>query len=333
MSAPTDPIDPFTPVFDGYLADPFVMNVGGVYYAVGTAGQAQYGGRLGGRQFPLLRSTDLAHWELLGGALAAPEDLPGLGEFWAPEIAQGDDGRFYLYYSVGASGEMHHQLRVGVAGSPEGPYVDAGGPALVPKERAPFTIDAHPFRDEDGTWYLFYARDFLEIDGDQRAGTALVVDRLETMTRLAGEERTVLRARHDWQRFEKDRRMAAYDDRVFDWHTLEGAFVLRHGGRYWCLYSGAAYGTHNYGVDYGVANAAAGPYSDLGGEEKPRVLYTLPGRLLGPGHCSSFRDANGQDWLAFHAWDAAHTKRRMHLDRLVWTPDGPRAACLLNRPA
>lgn len=34
-----------------------------------------------------------------------------------------------------------------------------------------------------------------------RARTTLVVDRLITMTKLAGEAKVVLRAQHDWQRF------------------------------------------------------------------------------------------------------------------------------------
>jgi hypothetical protein len=30
------------------------------------------------------------------------------------------------------------------------------------------------------------------------------------------------------------------------------------------------------------------------------------------------------DYIAYHAWDPLRTARRMFLDRLIWTADGPR---------
>lgn len=328
---PENRIDPLRLVHPAYCADPFVLAADGAYYAFGTEGAALPGGR----RFVLLRSEDLIRWEELGGALVPPDD-PGLGKnFWAPEVARGDDGRYYLYYSVGPEGEMLHQLRVAVAERPEGPYLDVPGGPLLPLSVCPFAIDAHPFRDADGTWYLFYARDFLDADGGEgyRSGTGLVVDRLVDMVSLAGEERVVLRARHEWQRFQKDRAMAGYGGRVFDWHTLEGAFVVPHGGRYYCLFSAAAYHSENYGVDYAVADHPFGPWSDAGGENGPRILKTLPGRLRGPGHNSVFTGPGGRQYVAFHAWDEAHRARQMHLAPLVWTPDGPRCSLEPFSPA
>jgi beta-xylosidase len=47
-------------------------------------------------------------------------------------------------------------LRVATSDRPEGPYTDTGTP-LVECTGNRFAIDAHPFRDVDGRWYLFYA--------------------------------------------------------------------------------------------------------------------------------------------------------------------------------
>lgn len=318
---------PEGPLFDGYFADPFVLRAEeeGAYYAFGTSNLPDLDRGDGEtRRFALLRSTDFVHWEYLGGALVPPMDQVTGDQFWAPEVARGDDGKFYLYYSVGYEGEMGHTLRVAVSDTPAGPYIDPGGKPLVDPARVPFAIDAHPFRDADGQWYLFYARDFLGMDSVHRAGTALVADRLLSMTELAGQETIVLRARHDWQRFERNRVMPAYGGAIFDWHTLEGAFILRHGGKYWCLYSGAAYGTPNYGVDYGVADSVLGPYTDAGAHAGPRFLKTVPGGLLGPGHNSVTIGEDGREYVFFHAWDAAHTKRQMYVRPLIWTADGPR---------
>lgn len=308
------------PVYPSYFADPFVWQHQGVYYAIGT-GPAEAAGQVDElhqqRVFPLLRSDDLVNWQFAGNALQRPD--PALGDnFWAPEVAY-QDGVFYLYYSVGY-GDKNHQLRVATSSDALGPYQDVK--ALVDPKKCSFAIDPSPFQDDDGQWYLFYAQDFLDTEDGVRAGTALVVDRLLSMTKLAGEATVVLRARHDWQRFLADRPMYGG---VYDWHTLEGACVRKHDSRYYCFYSGGRWETKSYGVDYGVANQVTGPYSDAGNESGPRVLRSHPGYVLGPGHNSIAVSPDGQaEYMVYHAWDTEMNARRMCIDRLMWTPKGPR---------
>jgi beta-xylosidase len=322
---PGEPVEERTytnPVYPHYFADPFVWQHEGIYYAVGTgpAEPREDGEEAETRRvFPLLRSSDFVTWRAAGAALQRPDPSLG-GDFWAPEVAF-HEGTFYLYYSVG-HGDKEHQLRVATSQAPEGPYIDTGTP-LTDLGRCPFAIDAHAFRDDDGQWYLFYARDFLELEAEWRVGTGIAVDRLIGMTRLAGEERIVLRARSEWQRFLKDRPMYGA---VYDWHTVEGPCVRKVNGRYYCLFSGGRWETAEYGVDYGVADHVLGPYTDAGNESGPRVLRTIPGQVLGPGHNSIARGPDGEtDYIIYHAWGADLDARRMCLDRLDWTPDGPRS--------
>lgn len=309
------------PVYPEYFADPFVWQYQGMYYAIGT-GPAEAAGEVDElhqrRVFPLLQSKDLVQWQSAGNALLRPN--PALGDnFWAPEVAY-HEGTFYLYYSVG-HGDKNHQLRVATSAEPLGPYEDVKQP-LIELESCKFAIDPSPFQDDDGQWYLFYAQDFLDTEPGVRAGTALVVDRLLTMTTLAGEPRVVLRARHDWQRFLADRPMYGG---IYDWHTLEGPCVRKHGDRYYCFYSGGRWETESYGVDYGVADHVLGPYSDTGNEQGPRVLRSHPGSVLGPGHNSiAVHPDHSTEYLVYHAWDLAMTARRMFIDRLLWTAEGPR---------
>lgn len=96
-----------------------------------------------------------------------------------------------------------------------------------------------------------------------RAGTALVVDKLVGMTRLAGEEEVVMRARCDWQLFKSQREMYG---QIFEWQTMEGPFVRKRDGIYYCFYSGGCYEDDTYGVDYGISKSVTGPYSDSGNE-------------------------------------------------------------------
>jgi beta-xylosidase len=313
------------PAHPGYFADPFVWRSGDEYYAIGTGHEEAEGvvpRATTPSVFPLLQSRDLADWRSAGHALVRPDEALG-GNFWAPEIAYAD-GRWHLYYSVGHVDKLH-QLRVAMSEHPLGPYIDYA--QLTDPAEVPFAIDPHPFRDDDGRWYLFHARDFLDVQEDAigkvRAGTALVVAELETMTRLSSTVHTVLRARCDWQRFASQRSMYG---RVFDWHTLEGPCVIKERDRYYCLYSGGCWRGDTYGVDYTVADRVLGPYEDVADRAGPRVLRTVPGKIIGPGHCSVVTAPDGVTrMIVYHAWDAGMTARRMYIDELSFDAAGPRA--------
>ncbi|HPU56704.1 MAG TPA: glycoside hydrolase family 43 protein [Verrucomicrobiota bacterium] len=303
------------PAYSDYFADPFVWKAGADYYAIGT-GALEAEGCVMGDIFPVLHSRDFQTWTSCGRALRPPNLVAGT-HFWAPEVAQFQN-RFYLYYSVGEA-EAAHQLRVAVGDHPAGPYHDFA--PLLDIHRCPFAIDAHPFRDDDGQWYLFYARDFLDATPEYRAGTGLMVAKLRSMTELEDEGHPVLRPRCDWQRFEANRWIHG---RRHDWHTIEGPCVRRHSGRYYCFYSGGRWENETYGVDYAVAGHVSGPYSDAGNEAGPRVLRTLAGTLIGPGHNSIVVGPDGREYMAFHAWDKDRSARRMFVRPLKWTRQGPR---------
>jgi beta-xylosidase len=325
-----DAIEYTNPVYPNYFADPFVWRHANIYYAVGTGllesrSEADHSGGLltvDGRPgvFAVLRSPDLVSWTPVGAALVALE--PDYGDaYWAPEVAFAR-GRFWMYYSIGRGDKAHH-IRVAVSDRPEGPYEDTAARLTHPFD-CPFAIDASPFQDDDGQWYLFYARDFLDNSSRGRAGTGLVVDRLIDMKTLAGEEQVVLRASRDWQLFQANR--IIYGGR-YDWHTLEGPCVHKRNGRYYCLFSAGRWENETYGVDYAVADHVSGPYSDAGSEEGARVLRSLSRAVLGPGHnCITKGPTGTTDYIVYHAWDPSMTARRMFIDPIEWTATGPRCA-------
>ncbi|AHJ98308.1 glycoside hydrolase family 43 protein [Hymenobacter swuensis] len=309
------------PVYAGQFPDPFVLKHNGRYYAFGTTGQ---GRTPDGRIFTLLTSDNLVDWKPAGGALTPPTGAEG-ADFWAPEVVY-HNGTFYMYYSMGGGAigaSIGHRLHVATSKTPEGPYTQA---ALLDVPASKFTIDAHAFQDTDGQWYLFYARDFIDSDNGYRPGTGLVVDKLIDMTRLAGQSRTVMRARHDWTVFEKNRTMPLYGGQTFpEWHTLEGPFVRRHNGKYYCFYSGANFLTPRYGVDFCVADSIMGPYSEAGGGKGPRVLAAVADHVRGPGHHSHVMSPDGKtEYLVYHAWNKEMTERQLCIDKLAWTAQGPR---------
>ena len=296
------------PLYADYFADPFVLKYNGEYYAYGTAPRHTC-------RLPLLHSPDLVTWRYVGDALdPPPRDFDC---YWAPEVAY-HNGVFYLYYSAGGREGEGHQLRVATSDSPTGPFRDQET-VLSPDD--PFTIDAHPFRDDDGQWYLFYSRDFTE---GERPGTSIVVDRLLDMTTLAGERATVVRPHAEWNLYQRQRH---WYDRVWDWYTIEGAFVRKHDGRYYCFYSGGAWKEPNYGVGCVVADHPMGPYRIETSREGPEVLGTVSGKVIGPGHASVVLGPdNLQSYMVYHAWNLEHTARQMRMDLLIWQPTGPRCA-------
>jgi len=292
------------PVYDGYFADPFVLRVGERYLAYGT------GSIVDGLAFEVLESTDLANWRRIGGALRPMPPQMG-SDYWAPEITHAD-GRYWMYYSVGF-GDRHHHLRVAVAEAPEGPFVDQGV-NLTPHED--FAIDPNPFQDEDGRWYLFYARDVLDAP---RVGTHLAVDVMPTMTSLSGQPRPVVVPSADWQIYERGRSMYG---KVFDWHTIEGPAVVRRNGRYYCLYSAGSWLNESYTVGWAVADSPLGPWTEPD-IDRSRLLTSVPGHVRGPGHNSVVTTRGGNDLIVYHAWDEAVERRQLWIDTIEWTPDGP----------
>lgn len=293
------------PAHPRYFADPFVVGLAdGGYAAYGTQPDTGTGSRV----FEILLSEDLEEWRPSGSAL---ERLPSASgdQYWAPEVCW-RDGAWWMYYSVGHGIDGHH---IRVASSPEatGPFHDLGVD-LTPSES--FAIDPHPFQDDDGQWYLYFARDVLDAE---RAGTHLAVGRLDDPISLTAIV-PALMPNADWQIYERARDMYGA---VRDWHTLEGPSVVKRAGRYWMTYSGGAWTGPGYAVSYASARHPLGEWTHAP-SGSPAVLETGP-TLIGPGHNSLVVAPDGTDRIAFHAWNEAGTARQMHLARIEFTPEGP----------
>jgi GH43 family beta-xylosidase len=295
------------PVYSRTCPDPYILKYRGQYWCYYTGLAAD------GRAFGILYSPDLLNWIELGGAM---DPLPGDHScYWAPEVVY-DNGSFYMYYSVGNETQM--EIRVAVAKSPGGLFVDSG--KRLTSEQ--FAIDAHVFTDEDGQRYLFYATDFLE---HSHIGTGTVVDRMLNLYELAGRPQPVTRARFDWQVYDRQRK----EKGGVRWHTVEGPFVMKHRGRYYQMFSGGNWQNLSYGVSYATSPTLLNSQEwdqHCDGERVLPILRTLPEQgIIGPGHNSVVRGPdNLQQFCVYHRWvEGANgeLERVLAVDRLEWAGD------------
>lgn len=293
-----------TPVYDGYFADPYLLRTGSGFVAYGSPGSS---GPYGNSFEALVSDGDLRGWRSAGVVLPIDERVGT--DYWAPEVVA-RDGAYWMLYSAGR-GIAGHSLRVARADVPTGPFEDQGVD-LTPDET--FAIDPNAFRDTDGRWYLSFAHDVLDAE---RPGTHLAVAPLDSPTSI-GAVTPMLAPNADWQRYRADREM--YGAR-YDWHTLEGPSVTLRDGRYYCFFSGGSWEGSGYGVSYATADHPLGPWTHAA--DAPVVLNGPATGLIGPGHCSVLDLPDGRTLISYHAWDPAMTKRRMHIDEIAWTVDGP----------
>lgn len=296
------------PNYANYLADPFIFKAPEGFIAFGTSTMEGVKGTF----IKALSSNDLVVWEELGSIV---EGVPAeLGvDFWAPEVVHSDNF-YWIYFSVG-NGISGHHIRVAKSSTPTGPYLDQGI-NLTPNEI--FAIDAHPFLDEDGTWYLYFARDVLDTG---RLGTHIAAARMKSMTELDSNTSEVLAPNSNWQIFELNREIY---HRVIDWHTLEGPSVVKRFGKYFLFFSGGNWQNESYGVSYATSMNPLGPWEHVS-SSKAEVLNSNDTGLIGPGHCSILNINPSFDIIVYHAWNKERSQRQLYLDKLSWVNQMPKA--------
>ncbi len=293
-------------------ADPVVVNHGGEYYLFATIANGYW------------HSRDLVTWRFVVPSRWPFEDVVAPAALSVRDtlylLQSATQSRPILFSTSPATGRLEFYNRMlpplpfAVAQGSERP-----GQLVHPDSIQPGPWDPALFRDDDGRWYLFYCRDFLE---GERVGTGIVVDELRDLQTLAGRRHTVVRPFADWNLFAANREW--YGRTWEGWYTVEGPFVRKRDGRYYCFFSGGAWREPNYGVSYAVAEHPLGPWKVAPGEG-PTILRTVPDAVLGPGHASIVTSPSGaEDWIVYHAWPPEGGARLMRIDRLEWTPAGPR---------
>ena len=131
----------------------------------------------------LFSTTDMKNWLDHGIVFQVPRDASWAQRAFAP-AAISRNGRIYLYFPDGGS-----SIGVAVANSPEGPFVDPLGRALIthstPGASVPWLFDPAVFVADDGNEYIYFGGG--PHDANPPAGQNLRVMRLgDNMTSVLG---------------------------------------------------------------------------------------------------------------------------------------------------
>jgi beta-xylosidase len=284
------------PVYEHNFPDPFILKVGGTYYAYATNGE--------NANIQTLHSTDLVHWT--PGADALPEIAPWsrAGLTWAPEVLRRDDGRYVLFYTGRSTADNLQCIGRALADRPEGPFTDQDQRPFVCQTDLGGSIDPSPFRDDDGALYLLWKND----GNCCGLPTSIYAQRLapDAMT-LQGSPVEILQR-----------------DAAWEGALIEAPTMWKRDGRYFLFFSANAYDSAAYAVGYAHCDGPLGPCRAA--PNNP-ILHSSR-RAAGPGHQAIIAGPAGDTWIVYHPWPPEtigmeRPGRLLWIDRLLWQDGEP----------
>lgn len=193
---------------------------------------------------------DLSRWRREGRSFRRTDHYKALGpreSLAAPDVAQGRDGRFYLYYCMGME-----EISVAVSDGPAGPF-KALGPVMFGSSSSPsagVAFDPAVLVDDTGTW-LYYGFDLSKAGGPEMAerSYAYAVRLADDMVTTLGEPRRIAPGK------------ANAEGTPFEGHAFfEASSIRRVGDRYYFVWSSEL----GHELCYATAAAPDGPF-EFGG--------------------------------------------------------------------
>lgn len=266
------------PVLFADYSDPDVIRDGANYYLIASTFHFVPG-------IPILQSTDLVHWTILGHVVQRLDMDPrysmiggnryGKG-VWAPSIRK-HGGLFYVYFPTPSEG-----IFVSTAPRITGPWSD---PSAVIAQAG--LEDPCPFWDDDGKAYLIHSR----------TGAGPLI-----LHRMSVDGKHVL----------DDGKVIVQDPEHLP--TLEGPKLYKRDGYYYIF---APFGGVGAGAEVVLRSRGIyGPY------EQRVVLAQGSTGINGPHQGAYVETPGGQGWFIHFQSDGAHG-RIVHLEPVHWHDDWP----------
>jgi len=264
-------------------SDPDAIRVGDTFYMTSSSFNNSPG-------LPLLQSTDMINWELVGHAL--PQQIP-LNVFAKPQHGKGvwapclryHDNKFWIFYP-----DPDFGIYVMTAEKFTGPWSE---PHLLLAGKG--IIDPTPLWDDDGQAYLMHAW------AKSRSG----INNVLTLRRMSPDAKTML---------DEKGPVVIDGNRLPNYKTLEGPKFYKHNGYYY-VFAPAG------GVEFGWQSVFRskniyGPYEDK------IVMEQGKSPTNGPHQGAWVRAQDGSDWF-YHFQDKRAYGRIVHLQPMHWKNDWP----------
>lgn len=265
---------------------------------------------------------DLSDWKYEGVIYKKTQDPGnpfGIRSLYAPDVARGPDGRYYLYYAFDFLGEMG----VAVCDTPAGEYQFYGnvhfpdGHIWGKRSGEPFPFDPGVLVDDDGRIYLY-------------SGFATKIPRIASRWHnLTNPGGVVLELEQDMVTIKAEPKLlfpiqgkeGSFKDHAF----FEASSIRKVDGKYCFVYSSE----HNHELCYAFADSPKGPFTfggtlvDLGDlyldentDESKAVNY------LGNTHGGMLHI--GEDWYIFYhrQTNKSSYARQACAEKLVRKADG-----------
>ena len=243
-------------------------------------------------------STDLLHWEFVKPSVWPAEDM------CAPAALSVRD-TLYLFQSTFEPRPIYFTT------SPGGGDLRLFNPLLPPMPGALGPWDPDIFHDEPSDrWYMYFGSSnvypIYGIELDHARGLTYIGS-AKPLLSLHPEE-------HGWERFGRDHRDTTRP-------YIEGAWMTRHGGKYYLQYAAPGTEYNVYANGTYVGESPMGPFTYA--PYNP-VSYKPGGFMTGAGHGNTFSDAFGNYWNTGTPWVAVNFnfERRIAMFPAGFTQDG-----------
>ena len=260
-----------------YMADPAVHVFNGRLYIYPSHDRESgipendNGDHFDMNDYHVLSTDDVMHGEIVDHGVALKvADIPWAGrQLWDCDIAC-KDGKYYLYFPLKDRNDIF-RMGVAISDKPEGPFIPQPDPI-----RGSYSIDAAVFRDDDGSYYMYFGgiwggqlqryRDNKAIESpclpadNEPALPSRVVKLSDNMLEFAEEPRPVIVLGED------GKPLFAGDPHRF----FEASWMHKYKGKYYFSYSTGD--THL--LCYAVGDNPYGPFTYQGVILTPVVGWT-----------------------------------------------------------
>lgn len=291
------------PLLDGG-ADPWVIQKDGFYYYMST-GVSRIFIRKTAAMSELKNAAAVTVW-------TAPATGPNSKNVWAPELHY-LQGKWYLYYTAGATGNLATQRCFVLENSGADPMQG------IWTEKGKIGDPNGDFFSIDGTVLEYHHKNYFIWSG-QISGTditqRLYIAEMENPWTLKTGRVQISMPQYDWEKNGQP--------------VNEGPEILKNAaGQVFLVFSASSCGTDNYSLGMLRLKEDGDPLHPADWTKSPEPVFTtqVTNNVYAPGHNGFFMSKDGKEnWIIYHAnpqkGQGCGGARSPRMQRFTWKPDG-----------